>query len=220
VAAVFSAYGLASSDIVLTVERSQPDNFPPDPERVEQAFAKLEDELKAQLEGQSLSFSSVSIEREADMRFTMQLAEVTTPMAPGPIDAEAVAQLGHAFEAAYASLYGKDAGFREAGMQVITYRMRARARLPIRPELPQLEHRGQPAKPRTTRRALLDDRRGWQDTAVYDYRDLGRGDQLVGPAVVETPTTTVALPQGCAATLDQLGNMVIRYSNLAGQEAF
>ena len=219
VAAVFSAYGLASSDIVLTVERSQPDNFPPDPERAEQAFAKLEEELKAQLQEQSLSFSSVVIEREADMRFTMQLAEVTTPMEPGPINAEAITRLGQAFEAAYANLYGKDAGFREAGMQIITYRMRARARLPIRPELPQLERNAQPAKPRTTRRAFLDERRGWQDTAVYDYRDLGRGDQLVGPAVVETPTTTVALPQDCTATLDRLGNMVISYSNVARQEA-
>ena len=136
------------------------------------------------------------------MRFTMQLAEVTTPVAPGPIDANAVARLGDAFEATYASLYGKDAGFREAGMQIITYRMRARARLPIRPELPHFEHGSKRATPRSRRRAFLDVRRGWQDIAVYDYRDLGRDDRLIGPAVVETPTTTVALPEGCAATLD------------------
>jgi N-methylhydantoinase A len=215
VAAVFSAYGLASSDIVLTVERSQPDNFPPKPERVEEAFAKLDEEVKVQLKEQALPFASVVIEREVDMRFTMQLAEVTTPMALGPINADAVTKLGETFEAAYASLYGKDAGFREAGMQIITYRMRARARLPIHPELPRLERSGSRAKPRSTRRAFLDVRRGWQDTAVYDYRDLGRDDKLVGPAVVETPTTTVALPEGCTATLDQLGNMVIRYTNVA-----
>jgi N-methylhydantoinase A len=213
-AAVFSAYGLASSDIVLTVERSQPDNFPPEPERVEQAFAKLEQELKVQLQEQALPFSSIAFEREVDMRFTMQLAEVTTPVEPGPIDVNAVTRLGQAFEAAYASLYGKDAGFREAGMQIITYRMRARARLPIHPELPHLKHGGEQAKPRSRRRAFLDVRRGWQDTAVYDYRDLSRDDRLVGPAVVETPTTTVALPEGCTATLDQLGNMVIRYASV------
>ncbi len=214
VAAVFSAFGLASSDIVLTVERSQPDNFPPKLERIEQAFTKLEEQLKVQLSEQALSFSSVAIEREVDMRFTMQLAEVTTPVTPGPIDADAVTKLGQAFEAAYASLYGKDTGFREAGMQIITYRMRARARLPIHPELPPLKGGEKRARPKGTRRTFLDIRRGWQDTAVYDYRDLGRGDQLAGPAVVETPTTTVALPEGCAATLDRLGNMVIRYADV------
>jgi N-methylhydantoinase A len=214
VAAVFSAYGLASSDIVLTVERSQPDNFPPEAERVEQAFARLEKDLKTQLKDQALQFSSVALEREVDMRFTMQLAEVTTPMPPGPIDGGAVTKLGQAFEVAYASLYGKDAGFREAGVQIITYRMRARARLPIHPELPQLERSGKRAEPRATRNAFLDVRRGWQKTAVYDYRDLGCNDRLVGPAVVETPTTTVALPEGCTATLDLLGNMVIRYADV------
>jgi N-methylhydantoinase A len=214
IAAVFSAYGLASSDIVLTVERSQPDNFPPDPERLEQAFAQLDRELQNQLREQALPFTSIAFEREVDMRFTMQLAEVTTPVAPGPIDANAVARLGDAFEATYASLYGKDAGFREAGMQIITYRIRARARLAIRPELPHFEHGSKRATPRSRRRAFLNVRRGWQDIAVYDYRDLGRDDRLIGPAVVETPTTTVALPEGCAATLDLLGNMVIRYSDI------
>ena len=215
VAAVFSAFGLASSDIVLTVERSQPDNFPPKPERLEHAFAKLEQELKVQLGEQALSFSSVVIEREVDMRFTMQLAEVTTSMPPGPINADAVTKLGQAFEAAYASLYGKDAGFRDAGMQIITYRMRARARLPTHPELPPFQGSDKRSPAKRTRRAFLDIRRGWQDTAVYDYRDLARNDSLAGPAVVETPTTTVALPEGCAATLDRLGNMVIRYADVS-----
>lgn len=214
VAAVFSAYGLASSDIVLTAERSHPDNFPPDSTRVAEVFSKLEEELKAQLREQTLPFASVQIEREVDMRFTMQLAEVTTPMAPGPINDDAVRKLGGAFEAAYASLYGKDAGFREAGMQIITYRLRVRARLPIRPSLPELANGSRGTKPKGVRRAFLDVRRGWQDASVYDYRDLGRDARVVGPAVVETPTTTVALPEGCAATIDKLGNMVIRYTDV------
>lgn len=214
VAAVFSAYGLASSDIVLTVERSQPDNFPPNPERVEHAFSKLEEELKVQLEDQGLSFVAVDFEREVDMRFTLQLAEVTIPLAPGKLDQTAIAAIGQSFEDAYASLYGKGAGFREAGIQIITYRMRARGQLSIHPELPRFAHGSIAAKPRSWRRAFLDVRRGWQNTAVYDYRDLGRDDRLEGPAVVETPTTTVALPQGCAATLDRLGNLVIRYTDV------
>jgi N-methylhydantoinase A len=171
--------------------------------------------LKVQLGEQAMSFSSIVIEREVDMRFTMQLAEVTTPVAPGPITDDAVTKLGEAFEATYADLYGKDTGFREAGMQIITYRMRARARLPIHPELPPLKKTNGSARPKGMRRAFLDIRRGWQDTAVYDYSDLGGGDRLVGPAVVEAPTTTVALPEGCAATLDQLGNMVIRYADVS-----
>lgn len=210
-AAVFSAYGLATSDIVLTVERSQPDDYPPPPERINGAFTILENELRDQLNAQGLQFSDVVYEREVDMRYTMQLAEVATPAPLGTLDSELSGSIGQAFESLYERLYGKDAGYREAGIQLITYRMRARGRLPIRPELPLFDRRGTPAQPRSSRQAFLDSRRGWQDTKVYDYRDLGLGDEIGGPAIVEAPTTTVAIPQGCSATLDKLGNLIIRY---------
>lgn len=211
-AAVFSAYGLTSSDIVLTAERSQPETFPPPPETLQALFAELERELVAQLSEQGLAFTSVGFEREVDVRYTMQLAEVTTPVDAGALDEPAVAAIGRAFEARYASLYGKEAGFRDAGIQFITYRMRARGCLPIRPELPLFERRAAAASPRSTRQVFLDVRRGFEATAIYDYRDLGLGDVLQGPAIVEAPTTTVALPAGCSATLDKLGNLIIRYS--------
>ena len=37
-------------------------------------------------------------------------------------------------------------------------------------------------------------------------------NELKGPAVVEAPTTTVALPEGCVGRVDRLGNLVIRYT--------
>ena len=211
-AAVFSAYGLASSDIVLNAERSQPENFPPAPARLQAIFSALEAELATQLTDQGLSFTKVTFEREVDVRYTMQLAEVTTPISAGPLDEAAILAIGEAFENRYAQLYGKDAGFRDAGMQFITYRVRARGCLPIRPELPLCEKRAMAAQPRATRPVFLDVRRGFEPTHIYDYRDLGLGDALRGPAIVEAPTTTVAIPHGCDATLDRLGNLVIRYA--------
>ena len=211
-AAVFSAYGLASSDIVLNAERSQPENFPPAPARLQAIFSALEAELATQLTDQGLSFTKVSFEREVDVRYTMQLAEVTTPISAGPLDEAAILAIGEAFENRYAQLYGKDAGFRDAGMQFITYRVRARGCLPIRPELPLCEKRAMAAQPRATRPVFLDVRRGFEPTHIYDYRDLGLDDALRGPAIVEAPTTTVAIPHGCDATLDRLGNLVIRYA--------
>ena len=211
-AAVFSAYGLASSDIVLNAERSQPENFPPAPARLQAIFCALEAELATQLTDQGLSFTKVSFEREVDVRYTMQMAEVTTPIGAGPLDEAAILAIGEAFESRYAQLYGKDAGFRDAGMQFITYRVRARGCLPIRPELPRCEKRPTAAQPRATRPVFLDVRRGFEPTDIYDYRDLGLDDALRGPAIVEAPTTTVAIPRGCDATLDRLGNLVIRYA--------
>ncbi|RZL82546.1 MAG: hydantoinase/oxoprolinase family protein [Rhodococcus sp. (in: high G+C Gram-positive bacteria)] len=210
-AAVFSAYGLAASDIVLTTERSQPHNFPPDPVVVNDTFDALEAELHDRLTEQGLDFSEIHYEREADLRYTMQMAEVSTPVPSGRLDADQIIGVGDHFERLYENIYGKGSGFREAGLQIITYRVRAVGRLHIRPELP--EHPVVEGSPATsgTREVFLDIVHGVEPATIYDYTALGRDHLITGPAVVEAPTTTVALPRGTTATVDRLGNLVIRY---------
>jgi N-methylhydantoinase A len=211
-AAVFSAYGLAASDIVLTAEISQPANFPLPPQDIQLVFDGLEKELRDRLAAQRLEFAEVGFLREMDMRYTMQMAEVATPVPDGDLTEEIVAGLGRSFEDRYEQLYGKGSGFADVGLQVITYRLRAIGRLSIRPRLP-APPRGE-GKPtaRSTRDVFLDIRNRWQPTQIYHYADLGAGHELSGPAVVEAPTTTVAIPDGCHARVDRLGNLVIRYS--------
>ena len=51
----------------------------------------------------------------------------------------------------------------------------------------------------------------WNRLPFTTTRVLGRGHRITGPAVVEAPTTTVALPRGTTAVVDRLGNLVIRY---------
>jgi len=211
-AAVFSAYGLAASDIVLTAELSSPTNFPPPPEQFNGAFAQLREELDARLADQGLKFASVGYRNEADIRYTMQLAEVETPVPTGDLDEAGLEAVGAAFGELYERLYGKGAGFAEAGLQLITYRTRAVGELSIRPRLGEVGAATGDPQPGSRRRVFLDARRGWQDADIYDYRDLAAGHELKGPAVVEAPTTTVALPEGCVGRVDRLGNLVIRYT--------
>jgi len=211
-AAVFSAYGLAASDIVLTAELSSPTNFPPDPAEFNGAFRQLRTELDGRLAAQQLRFADVEYRSEADLRYTMQLAEVATPVPVGDLDETGLDGVGAAFGDRYEQLYGKGSGFAEAGLQLITYRTQAVGVLPIRPRLTPVGAADGDARPVTSRRVFLDPRRGWQDADIYDYRDLAEGHEIKGPAVVEAPTTTVALPEGCVGRVDRLGNLVIRYT--------
>jgi len=210
VASAFSAFGLASSDIVLAAELSDPTVVPFDPARAERNFADLEQRVREGLERQGVAFDGVELHREVDMRYTMQLAEVTAPVAAGPVDMAAIEGAAAAFEARYAELYGKDAGFREAGIQAITFRVRGIGVLPFRPELPEIPPAADEATPAATRPVQLDARLGYVDTPVYDYRELHAGHVLTGPAIVEVPTTTVVVPGGTTGTVDQLGNLTIR----------
>lgn len=211
-AAVFSAYGLAASDIVLTAELSSPANFPPPPAEFNAAFARLQQDLAERLSDQGLKFAQVSYRKEVDIRYTMQLAEVETPVPTGELDAAGLEAVGGAFGELYERLYGKGAGFAEAGLQLITYRMEAVGELPIRPRLGEMEAAAGAPVPRGRRPVFLDARRGWQDADIHGYGDLCAGHELKGPAVVEAPTTTVALPEGCVGRVDRLGNLVIRYA--------
>ncbi|WP_018331827.1 hydantoinase/oxoprolinase family protein [Actinomycetospora chiangmaiensis] len=210
VASAFSAYGLAASDIALAQELSDPAQLPVDAVRAEKNFAQLEDQVRQGLDRQGLKFDRVEIVREIDMRYAMQLAEVTVPVADGPVDAGALQDAANRFEQKYADLYGKGTGFSAAGIQAITYRVRGRGVLPFSPELPPLERAVGEPEAQSTRPVYLEIGQGFVDTPIYDYTTLRAGHVITGPAVIEVPTTTVVVPDGRTGTVDELGNLHIR----------
>lgn len=213
-AAAFSAYGLATSDIVLSAEHSDPANFPLDPRLVDRNFKRLEKEVRTRLQAQGVQIESITIQRELDIRYTLQIAEVATPVRDGSLDEEGVANIAADFERKYEMLYGKGAGFREAGLQAITYRVFGVGHLPLKPELPNVPSAnggsvGAALKER--RPVLIDPQLGWQETPVYAYEKLAFGHSFEGPAIVEAPTTTVVIPNHGLAKVDVLGNIVMRF---------
>jgi N-methylhydantoinase A len=213
VASAFSAYGLACSDIILAAELSDPAAVPFDPARAERNFAELEARVLKGLDRQGVKFDAVELHREIDMRYAMQLAELATPVPGGPLDMAAIEAATTRFENRYAALYGADAGFREAGIQAITFRVRGVGVLPFFPELPKVPAAASSdaSGARTGSRAVcLDAATGFAETPIYDYRLLRAGHELSGPAIVEVPTTTVVIPENAAATVDALGNLTIR----------
>jgi N-methylhydantoinase A len=60
-----------------------------------------------------------------------------------------------------------------------------------------------------TRPACFDPLSGFVDTAIYRRDDLGPGDQVEGPAVVEEYGATVPLHPGFRAEVDRFGNLVV-----------
>jgi N-methylhydantoinase A len=212
VASAFSAFGLASSDIALSAELSDPTVVPFDPERAARNFAQLERQVRDGLDRQGVPFESVEVYREIDMRYTLQLAEVTAPVTDGPLDMAAIEGAAAAFEQRYAELFGADTGFPAAGIQAITFRVRGVGVLPFSPALPEVAAASSPDPAEAqlgTRPVCLDASHGYVDTPVYDYRKLRAGHRLTGPAIVEVPTTTVVVPGGTIATVDHLGSLAI-----------
>ena len=49
-------------------------------------------------------------------------------------------------------------------------------------------------------------REGWTDTPIYEQDQIRAGQAVTGPAVIESPADTFAVPPGRSATLD--GNRI------------
>ncbi|MFI7061357.1 hydantoinase/oxoprolinase family protein [Kribbella sp. NPDC050124] len=212
VASAFSAYGLASSDVVLAAELSDPGPMPFDPVRAQENFAVLEEQVRSALDRQGLSFERIECVRSLDLRYTAQLAEVSVEVPNGVLDATMVADTVAAFEKRYAELYGEGTGFSAAGIQAITFRVRGTGVLPFSPTLPKLADAAGPdpsAALLATRKVCLDARVGYVETPIYDYRALQAGHVITGPAVIEVPTTTVVVPPEMTGVVDNLGNLTI-----------
>ena len=90
------------------------------------------------------------------------------------------------FETRYAELFGAGSGFREAGIQAITYRVRGARRPAVLAaaarRCPPPTAPTRPPPRRAGARSASTTARGFVDTPVYDYAALRAGHVLTGPA--------------------------------------
>ncbi|SFN54196.1 hydantoinase/oxoprolinase family protein [Actinomadura madurae] len=214
VASAFSAFGLAASDVALSAELSDPSPFPVDRTVLGAHYSRLEAELRGALDRQEVKFHDVTLQREVDLRYSMQVTELATPVPDAEFSERTGEEILQRFEEQYERINGSGAGYREAGVQAITYRVRAKAGLGfpvVLPEVPESDGPDPAAALLGERSVCLDSQIGFETTPVYDYARLRAGHELVGPAIVEVPTTVVVVPAGVTGRVDRLGNLVLSY---------
>jgi N-methylhydantoinase A len=208
----FSAYGLTTSDVVLSAELSDPLSYPFDAVRVEQHFLELEEVLRARLKEQNMPFTRIEMRRELDIRYTAQMFEVATPVSATSLTQRDMDVVIRDFEDLYSQMFGTGTGFAGAGYQLINHRVFGIGRVAFKPELPTVARAATPDAAgaiRSIRRVFLEPQLGWEETTIYDYSKLTHGHELCGPAVVEAGSTTVVVPRNGTARVDELGNVVL-----------
>lgn len=209
-AATHSAMGVASSDVIHAYELSDHMVVPVDKERFHSNFLDLERRARADLEAEGFG-EDIVIKRFVDMRYRRQVHEITTPVSLGQLSQEDLEALNSEFERIYEMSYGRGSAFREAGIEMLAFRVEATGRIP-RPVLAR-----QKPGPRDPAPALKGERevffpgQGFVSTVVYDMRKLRAGNALGGPAIIETPVTTIVVHPGQEARVDEYMNVVIEY---------
>jgi N-methylhydantoinase A len=211
-----SAFGLLTVDVrVDFVQTSVTRHAELELSTMARQVALLRDRAVAALEREGFSAGSGQIELSADLRYYGQAFEVRVAIPVsrpgGVIDEEAAMATVAAFHDAHERLYGYC--FRDRLEQQVEWvNLRVTGVGPIRrPPLrraPTTTGAGMP--PAKTRAVCWEAGAGFLATDTYWREDLPAGAAVTGPAVIEEYGATVPLHPGYVATVDGLGNLVVR----------
>jgi N-methylhydantoinase A len=212
-ASVLSAFGAATTDIRRERIASVLASFPFDTQRIDAVVAQLRAEMLADLASDGVTEADRSVIFEADLRFARQISEIARPLPQEGFDAAAQSQLLEGFRSEYARRYGHGALVLGAPIELVAIRAigigrteqaqlaaATGASLPI----------GTPAPLARSRQVRLERGPGGRSgIAVYDRETLFAGHTLIGPALIDAPDTTIWVPAGMRASIDQQGTLVM-----------
>jgi N-methylhydantoinase A len=209
--------GSVCADIVREYGLGDPMRFPPDPDRINANYARLEARARDDLRADGFADDAIVLERSLDFKFRRQVHVVRMPVPAKTLTAEALERLHDEFESTYERRFGRGSAFRAAGTEVVTFRIEGIGRV-AKPQLKQqAADAAIPSEARGgTRLAYFVDPDtpatppvAWEQTPVYRLPGLVAGNRVAGPAIVETPVTTIVLPPRHAATVDAYLNVAI-----------
>ncbi|WP_424814786.1 hydantoinase/oxoprolinase family protein [Roseococcus sp. YIM B11640] len=198
-AAGLSAWGMLQTELRHEIARSVVGaTAMPEDAAIARLFDGLEEEARAQLA--QWFQGEVATHRAADLRYGEQVFEITVALDDAAPSREG---LREAFHARHRALFTYD--LPEEEVVLVTARAAAAGLLPALPV--RSAGAATPAQPLGTRRALLET--GWTELPVYAFEALAAGQEVSGPAVVESATTTVLLLPGDRARMDAGGWLTI-----------
>lgn len=213
-ATVFSAVGMLTGGILHSAERSHAAQLPLDGA----AFAAVAlhcEELEAQLDDlfarEQIPPPQRRYERFAYVKYRLQPRAIPVPLTD-PLDApDAGAMLLGRFEVAYRELYGANAGYRAAGIEMVKLRIDGYAGTVV-PTIVQEPVGADPspaAALREERPVYFTEKRAFLATRIYDGSRIEPGMRIAGPAVIERIGNSIVLPTFATAAVDGFRNVVL-----------
>jgi len=211
-ASVWSALGVASSDVIHIHQRNDIQAAPFDGDRLREARDALRRRTLAEFAGEGFSEETVSLRWTADIRHRLQVHVVEVPFPEGDFSDDDLEKLIGTFTERYEELYGKGTAFTAAGVELVTLRCAGSATV----RKPTLNTRQLgPAEPselaRVAPREMYWPEYGrLHETPIYRAEHLLPGNTISGPAVIEPTVTTIVVRPEQTARMDEFGNIIIQ----------
>jgi N-methylhydantoinase A len=172
-----------------------------DPDELERDFGRLEEEARERMHAEGIPDDGIELARTIDMRYEGQWRSIAVPV-EGRV--ESLQSLVEGFE----DEPEREHSYRRTGSPVEIYRINLRATgVTRKAELARDETGGAMPEPVERRSAHFAGEDGPVDTPVYRRDDLPAGAAFDGPAVVEQLDSTVLVPPGVRAEVDEYRNI-------------
>ena len=209
--ATFSAMGAGAADTVQshlsTVDLAIPDELPAINAVIASAVARLRDRLRAS-EGEDVE-SSIEFRIFGSLRYRRQTSDVEIQFEQGDLTGEAAAKLTNTFEQMYEQRFGPGAVYQGAGIELSRLRVDAIRPLGYPDRRLEPEAGADASAAKKGRREIHLPRRDAVAADVYEWSRLQNGNEVAGPALIESDLTTIAVPEGWTASMDGFRNLLM-----------
>lgn len=208
-----SAFGTGISDVKRTARQTisltiRPNGKieKPDLTKLNAVLSSVAKELEHALKSETYAFKTTSMDLMIGVCYRGQTHELSIAVPSNKLSPRQFSQFIGDFETAYDSLFGKGAGYKEAGYGISYVLGTAIGHLP-----PLKPARSKDKIKRTGRRdVIFDDPRKALKTTVYSCQYPAQGQTIKGPAIIEFPGHTVVVPPRASAQTDGFGNLHVR----------
>ena len=199
-ASVLSAFGTLVTPVRLDLARGALGEL--DWDRIAVIIDEMETEGRRALEEAGCPTESVRFTYGADIRYFGQQHEVSVALTGNPTEIRDLGAVREAFEVAYEAQYGLR--LPDVEIEIVAWRLSAHGPEVRRDNRVTLAET--PAAPKSTRDALF--AATPTATPVYDRVALAAGQTLTGPSIIEERETTIVLPPGWRARVEDNGCII------------
>ncbi len=213
ISSVFCAAGMLISDIKHDFVRVAHMILLPeylDVDLINKCFDDMKAEATKVLTQEGIAEKDIVFEYSADIRYEGQFNEITTPVTMSYItekfEKDTLPLLHQNFNKRHNVLYGYSLeGFTQ---ELMSLRLTAVGKVE-KPKFVESPSKGKDASGAIKGQRDIYYEKSWMTVPVYDGPKMGHDNSLIGPAIIEEPTTTILVPPKWQLTCDRYDNYML-----------
>jgi N-methylhydantoinase A len=179
------------------------------PDVLEQVFEELSALARQTLEREGVGGDDITIDRTVDLKYYPQTTYLNFDVPDGPIDEATIDALVGDFLRRHEQEFGYSVPLDLTTVEFVNARVTALGPAAVGELVPESDTGTAEEALTATRKVHFAEAGGWIETAIYDRGRLKAGARFDGPAILEQADSTVVVPPGARAEVDEYRNVII-----------